>query len=97
MTASLDPARPQERSRLAWRRTALAVGSLALIVVRLVAARHTGGAIVLGAIVIAMLNAPYVIGSYVVTFAAIGLYTWRMLGQARKAARQVPPEDRPWT
>lgn len=54
MTASLDPARPQERSRLAWRRTALAVGSLALIVVRLVAARHTGGAIVLGAIVIAI-------------------------------------------
>ncbi len=39
---------------MAWRRTALAVGSLALIVVRLVATRHTGGAIVLGAIVIAI-------------------------------------------
>ena len=46
---------------------------------------------------IGMLNAPYVIGSYVVTFVAIGLYTLRMLAQARKAARQVPPEDRPWT
>lgn len=46
---------------------------------------------------IGMLNAPYVIGSYVVTLAAIGLYTVRMLAQARKAARQVPPEDRPWT
>ncbi len=46
---------------------------------------------------IAMLYAPYVIGSYVVTFAGIGLYTVRMLAQARKAARQVPPEDRPWT
>lgn len=39
---------------MAWRRTALAVGSLALIVVRLVATRHMGGAIVLGAIVIAI-------------------------------------------
>ena len=46
---------------------------------------------------IAMLNAPYVIGSYVVTFAAIGLYTWRMLGQARKAAKDVTVEERPWT
>ena len=46
---------------------------------------------------IGMLNAPYVIGSYVVTFAGIGLYTWRMLTQARKAARQVPSADRPWT
>ena len=46
---------------------------------------------------IGMLNAPYVIGSYVVTFAGIGLYTWRMLAQARKAARQVPPAARPWT
>lgn len=46
---------------------------------------------------IAMLNAPYVIGSYVVTLGGVALYTWRMLAQARKAARQVPREDRPWT
>jgi hypothetical protein len=46
---------------------------------------------------IAMLNAGYVIGSYVVTFGAIGVYTWRMLARARAAGRQVPPEDRPWT
>ncbi len=46
---------------------------------------------------IAMLNAGYVIGSYVVTFGAIGVYTWRMLARARRAARQVPPADRPWT
>ncbi len=46
---------------------------------------------------IGMQNAPYVIGSYVVTFAGIGFYTWRMLARARKAARQVPREDRPWT
>ena len=46
---------------------------------------------------IGMLYARYVLGSYVVTFVGIGFYTWRMLAQARKAARQVPPQDRPWT
>ncbi|HQZ34335.1 MAG TPA: heme exporter protein CcmD [Ilumatobacteraceae bacterium] len=46
---------------------------------------------------IAMLYAPYVLGSYAVTFSGIAFYTWRMLSQARKAARQVPPQDRPWT
>ena len=46
---------------------------------------------------IAMLNAPYVIGSYVVTLGGIALYTSRLLARARKAARQVPPQDRPWT
>jgi hypothetical protein len=47
--------------------------------------------------VIAMLNAPYVIGSYVVTLGGVALYTWRLLARARKAARQVPRQDRPWT
>lgn len=42
-------------------------------------------------------HAPYVLGSYLVTFGALGLYTWRMLARARKVARQVPVEDRPWT
>lgn len=44
-----------------------------------------------------MLNAPYVIGSYVVTLGGIALYAWRVLAQARKAARQVPREGRPWS
>lgn len=42
-------------------------------------------------------NAPYVLGVYAVTFAGIGLYTWRVLARARKVARQVPVEERPWT
>ena len=46
---------------------------------------------------IAMRDATHVVGSYVVTFAGIALYAWVMLRRARKAARQVPPEDRPWT
>ena len=45
---------------------------------------------------IAMLNAPYVIGSYVVTFGGIALYTASLFARARKAARQVPDEERPW-
>ncbi len=46
---------------------------------------------------IAMRDATHVVGSYAVTFAAIALYTWNLLRRARKAARQVPSEDRPWT
>jgi len=46
---------------------------------------------------IAMLNAPYVIGSYIVTFAAIGGYAWRLFVRARRTAREIPTEDRPWT
>jgi hypothetical protein len=47
--------------------------------------------------VIAMLNAGYVIGAYVATFGGIALYTSNLMRRARKAARQVPAEDRPWT
>ena len=46
---------------------------------------------------IAFRNAGYVVSAYAVTFAAIGLYAWNMMRRARKAARQVPAEDRPWT
>ena len=40
---------------------------------------------------------PYVIISYVVTLGGVGLYTWRMLARARRLAKRVPPEERPWT
>jgi hypothetical protein len=46
---------------------------------------------------IAMLNAGYVIGSYVATFGAIALFTWNLVRRARRAAKQVPSQDRPWT
>ncbi len=45
---------------------------------------------------IAMQNATYVIGCYVITLGGIGFYTWRVMASARKAAREVRPEDRPW-
>lgn len=45
---------------------------------------------------LSMLNAPYVIGSYVVTFGGIALYTWAVLARARKAARGLPEDELPW-
>ena len=42
-------------------------------------------------------NAGHVIGSYAIVLGGIGLYAWRLLARARRAAAQVPPEDRPWT
>ena len=44
-----------------------------------------------------MKQAPYVISSYAVTLSAVGLYVWRMLARAHRAAMRVPREERPWT
>ena len=52
--------------------------------------RRSAGRMV--AVMIAMLPTPVRVGSYVVTFGGIGLYTWRMLARARKAARQGAAE-----
>ena len=46
---------------------------------------------------LAMDNAAQVIGSYAITFVALGVFVWRLLAGARRAAAQVPPEERPWT
>jgi hypothetical protein len=46
---------------------------------------------------IAMQNAGFVIGSYAITLGGIALYVWRMLAQARRAAKDVPVAERPWT
>ncbi len=40
---------------------------------------------------------PYVIISYVVTLGGIAVYASYLLRRARRAATQVPPEERPWT
>jgi len=47
--------------------------------------------------VIAFRDAGYVVASYAVTFAGIAFYAWNLMRRARKAAKQVPVEDRPWT
>ena len=46
---------------------------------------------------VAMEDAGFIIGSYVVTFAAIGAYAWYVLRRARKVTSRLPDEAKPWT
>ena len=43
-----------------------------------------------------MEDAGFIIGSYVVTFGAIGLYAWSVLRRARRATSRLPDEAKPW-
>jgi heme exporter protein CcmD len=42
-------------------------------------------------------DAGFIIGSYVITFAAIGLYAWTTIRRGRRLAKQVPDDDKYWT
>ena len=42
-------------------------------------------------------NMAFVLASYAVTFGGMGAYVLYVLARGRRAARYVPPEDRPWT
>jgi heme exporter protein CcmD len=44
-----------------------------------------------------MEDAGFIIGSYVVTFGAIGAYAVHVLRRARRVTRRVPDEAKPWT
>ena len=44
-----------------------------------------------------MKDAGFIIASYVVTFAGIGLFSFAVLRRSRSAARDIRPEDRPWS
>jgi hypothetical protein len=46
---------------------------------------------------VAMEDAGFIIGSYVVTFASIGAYAWYVLRRARKVTSRLPDEAKPWT
>ena len=46
---------------------------------------------------LAMEDAGFIIGSYVVTFGAIGAYAWYVLRRARRTTSQLPDEAKPWT
>ena len=39
----------------------------------------------------------FILASYAITLAAVGLFAWSMVRRARRLAEKVPPEDRPWT
>ena len=44
-----------------------------------------------------MEDAGFIIGSYVLTFGVIALFSWRVLRQGRKLADRVPDRDKYWT
>jgi hypothetical protein len=42
-------------------------------------------------------DAGFILGSYVLTFATMGLLAWQYARRGRKLAEQVPDEDKYWT
>ena len=46
---------------------------------------------------LAMEDAGFVIGSYVITFAVVGLLAWRTLRRGRQLSAQVDDADKYWT
>ncbi|MFM8856829.1 MAG: hypothetical protein ACKOI2_06425 [Actinomycetota bacterium] len=39
----------------------------------------------------------FILASYAVTLGAVALYAVMMIRRARRAGRQIPPSERPWT
>lgn len=46
---------------------------------------------------LAMDDAGFIIGSYVITFAVVGAFAWRTLRQGRSLADQVDDDRKYWT
>jgi len=44
-----------------------------------------------------MEDAGFIIGSYLLTFAAVAAYSWRVLARARRATANLPDDAKPWT
>ena len=44
-----------------------------------------------------MEDAGFIIGSYVVTFGAVGAYALCVLRRARRATSRLPDDAKPWT
>lgn len=42
-------------------------------------------------------DAGFILGSYAVTFAVIGAFAWRVLGQGRRLADRVDDDRKYWT
>jgi heme exporter protein CcmD len=49
------------------------------------------------AALLAMDDAGFIIGSYVITFAVVGIFAWRSLRQGRRLADQVDDDHKYWT
>ena len=44
-----------------------------------------------------MEDAGFIIGSYVLTFAAVAFASWRVLRRGKRLAAQVPDREKYWT
>ncbi|HEY5663473.1 MAG TPA: heme exporter protein CcmD [Ilumatobacter sp.] len=49
------------------------------------------------AVIVAMEDAGFILGSYGLTFAVIGLFAWRVLRTGRRLADRVDDHDKYWT
>jgi hypothetical protein len=45
---------------------------------------------------VAMEDAGFILGSYALTFAAVGLLAWRYLRHARRLADEIPDDEKYW-
>jgi hypothetical protein len=46
---------------------------------------------------IAMQDAGYILGSYALTFAVVGVFAWRALRHGRRLSDQIDDADKYWT
>lgn len=42
-------------------------------------------------------DAGFIIGSYIITLAAIGALAWRLVASGKKLGKQIPDDDKYWT
>ncbi len=42
-------------------------------------------------------DAGFIVGSYVITFGAIGLLAWRLVTTGKKLGRRIPDDEKYWT
>jgi heme exporter protein CcmD len=48
-------------------------------------------------VIVAMEDAGFIIGSYVVTFVAVAVYAFTVLRRARRTTSRLPDDAKPWT
>jgi len=42
-------------------------------------------------------DAGFIVGGYVITFAALAVLAWRLVAAGRKLGKQIPDDDKYWT
>ena len=41
-------------------------------------------------------DAGFILGSYVLTFAVVGLLSWAYVARGKRLGRRVPDDEKPW-